>query len=349
MLFFGRKMRLIDHARAGRTGKLPESLVQALASVMNGSEGGPLQGLATDEVGVFRLSDELTLVQDVSFLAPAVNVPFMVGQIGAADALGRLYALGATPRTGLHLIGYPDDVDGFAAWLGEIARGGAERLQAAGAVTAGCHTVRDAELKFGFVVTGLIHPLKLITCAGARPGDKLVLTKSLGTGVTLAAHKVDACEDDLFQAASSSMIQLNDIARDAMLESGAHAASAIQGQGLAGHALKMANSSKVSIVLEVSQLPLLPGVEKLARKPYLTRAAAANASDVTGALRKEGKPDTVRLEFLYDPQFSGGLLISVAAADAEILLEKCRERGAQPATIIGEVVERQDVALIVHQ
>ena len=144
------------------------------------------------------------------------------------------------------------------------------------------------------------------------------------------------------------MIQLNDVGRDAMLESGAHAATAIQAQGLAGHALKMADSSKVTIVLELSLLPLFPGVEKLARKPYLTRAAAANASDVTRALRKEGKPDPGRLEFLYDPQVSGGLLISVAAADAEILLEKCRARGAQTATIIGEVVDRQDVALILH-
>jgi selenide,water dikinase len=197
--------------------------------------------------------------------------------------------------------------------LGEILRGGAERCQASGTVIVGGHTVRDAEIKFGLAVTGVIHPQKIITNALARPGDKLVLTKALGTGFITTAHRSGACPEEVFQAAAAGMIQLNDIGRDAMLAAGAHSATDITGFGLAGHAMEMAEGSKVTLVMNLSALPIIPGAAPLARRPYITRASATNASYVADKLHIEEKLDSNRLEFFYDPQTSGGLLISVSA------------------------------------
>src|SRR5262249_25169190 len=155
-----------------------------------------------------------------------------------SNALSDIYAMGGTPKTALNLVGYPDDKLSLD-WLGEILRGGGERCQASGTVIVGGHTVRDAEIKFGLAATGIIHPQKILTNAGARPGDKLVLTKALGTGFVTTARKANACPEDLFAVACASMVQLNDIGRDAMLEVGANAATDITGFGLAGHAFEM--------------------------------------------------------------------------------------------------------------
>jgi selenide,water dikinase len=274
-----------------------------------------------------------------------VDDPFIYGQIAAANALSDVYAMGGTPRTALNLVGYPDDKESLD-WLGEILKGGAERCQASGTVIVGGHTVRDAEIKFGLAVTGIVHPQHIITNATARPGDKLVLTKALGTGFITTAHRSGACPEEVFQTACASMIQLNDIGRDAMLQAGAHAATDITGFGLAGHALEMAEGSKVTLVMKLSALPILPGAQPLARRPYLTRASATNASYVATQLRIDEKLESTRLEFFYDPQTSGGLLISVPADKAEGLVTDVKNRGASAACIIGEVIEREQQALI---
>ncbi len=251
---------------------------------------------------MYRLTDDLAIVQTIDFFPPVVDDPFIYGQIAAANALSDVYAMGAAPRTALNLVGYPDDKESLD-WLGEILRGGAERCQASGTVIVGGHTVRDAEIKFGLAVTGVIHPQHIITNATARPGDKLVLTKALGTGFITTAHRSGACPEEVFQTACASMIQLNDIGRDA-------------------------------------------GAQPLARRPYLTRASATNASYVADQLRIEEKPESNRLEFFYDPQTSGGLLISVPADKAEDLVTDAKNRGASAACIIGEVIERDQHALI---
>ncbi len=299
---------------------------------------------------MYRLTDEIALVQTIDFFPPVVNDPFIYGQIAAANALSDIYAMGGRPLTGLNLVGYPDDKDPELTWLGKIIEGGHERFQAAGAVIVGGHTVRDAEIKFGYAVTGTIHPQKILTNAAAKPGDKLVLTKALGTGFVTTAHKADACPEELFRVACASMVQLNDIGRDAMLEVGAHAATDVTGFGLAGHAFEMAQGSKATLIFELSRLPLLPGADALARRPYLTRASATNASYVADGLRKEGKIDPVRLQFFYDAQTSGGMLISVPGEQAEALVEAARGRGAKAACIVGEVVERVEptVALLLR-
>ncbi len=303
-----------------------------------------------DDAGVYRLSDDVALVQTIDFFPPVVNDPFIYGQIAAANSLSDVYAMGGKPLTALNLVGYPDDKDPELTWLGEIFRGGAERCQAAGCVIVGGHTVRDAEIKFGYAVTGLVHPKDVLTNAAAKPGDKLVLTKALGTGFVTTAHKANNCPEELFLIACDSMIQLNDIGRDAILEvGGAHSATDITGFGLAGHAFEMAQGSKATIVLYLSKLPIFPGAENIARKPYVTRASATNAAYVAASLRKEGKLDATRLEFFYDAQTSGGLLISVEADKADALVASAKTKGAAAACIVGEVTERQDAAIVLRE
>jgi selenide,water dikinase len=301
-----------------------------------------------DDAGVYKLTEEIALVQTIDFFPPVVNDPYIYGQIAAANSLSDVYAMGGVPKTAMNLVGYPDDKLDLD-WLGRIIEGGAERCRTAGAVIVGGHTVRDAEIKFGYAVTGIIHPQRVLTNASARPGDKLVLTKALGTGFVTTAHRADACPEDVFRAAVAGMVQLNDIGRDAMLEVGAHSATDVTGFGLAGHAFEMAQGSGCTLVFELSRLPLIPGVEKLVHKPFFTRASATNAAYVAAGLRVEGKPDPVRLELFYDAQTSGGLLISVAADRAEALVEAARKRGAA-ACVVGEVSERQgDTRLVVRE
>lgn len=302
-----------------------------------------------DDAGVYRLTDEIALVQTLDFFPPVVNDAYTYGRIAAANALSDVYAMGGVPRTGLNLVGYPDDQDPELRWLGDIIRGGAERFEAAGAVIIGGHTVRDGEIKFGYAVTGTIHPRRIYTNASARPGDRLVLTKALGTGFITTAHKADACPEELFATACASMVQLNDIGRDVMIEAGAHAATDVTGFGLAGHSYEMAEGSKTTIAIDVARLPIFPGAEAFARKPYRTRASNSNAAYVAAGLRVEGQVDPVRAEFFYDPQTSGGMLISVPAENADRLVANAKARGAPATCIIGEVLERQDVALILRQ
>jgi selenide,water dikinase len=300
-----------------------------------------------DDAGVYRLTDEIAIVQTIDFFPPVVNDPYLYGQIAAANSVSDVYAMGATPCTALNLVGYPDDKESLD-WLGEICRGGEERIHAAGAVVLGGHTVRDAEIKFGYAVTGTVHPQRILTNAAARPGDVLVLTKPLGTGFITTANRAGNCPEDVLKAAVASMIQLNDIGKDAMLAAGAHAATDITGFGLAGHAYGMAKGSGTTIVLELSRLPILPGAEKLAHRPYLTRASATNAAYVAQDLKVEGKPDPVRMEIFYDAQTSGGLLISVPGDQAQALVADLHGRGIRAASIVGEVQPRGEKALVVR-
>jgi selenide,water dikinase len=302
-----------------------------------------------DDAGVYRLTDEIALVQTLDFFPPVVDDPFVYGQIAAANALSDVYAMGGTPKTALNLVGYPDEKGPGMDWLGQIMAGGAERCAAAGCCVVGGHTVRDAEIKFGLSVTGIVHPQKVLTNAAARPGDKLVLTKPLGTGFVTTAHKARDCPEALYKAACDSMVQLNDGGQQAMAEVGVHSATDVTGFGLAGHALEMALGSGNTIVLELGRLPLLPGVEKLAvQHRFRTRASKTNAEYVAPHLRVEGKPDPVRLEVFHDAQTSGGLLVSVPAERAEALVQSARKHGATVACVVGEVLERGEAALVVR-
>lgn len=298
-----------------------------------------------DDAGVYQLTDDLAIVQTIDFFPPVVDDPYVYGQIAAANALSDIYAMGAEPRTVLNLVGYPDNELGEYDWLARILAGGAERCTAAGAVILGGHSVRDKEIKFGLSVTGVVHPKKVLTNAGAKPGDKLVLTKGLGTGFVTTANKKGVCPPDTLKAACDSMVQLNAIGRDAAFAAGGvHAITDITGFGFCGHGYEMADGSGVTLVIDVNALPLLPGADRLTT--YRTRASKTNREYVAKFVRLEGPVDPIRAEFLWDAQTSGGLLISVEPGKADALVEEARKRGATRTAVIGEVTEKREVALV---
>jgi selenide,water dikinase len=299
------------------------------------------------DAGVYAIRDDLLIVQSLDFFPPLVDDPFRFGQIAAANSISDVYAMGARPVTALNIVGFPDDKLDLST-LTEILRGGAERVQAADAVVAGGHSVRDHEIKYGMSVTGVVERDKLITNREAQPGDLLVLTKALGTGFVTTAAKAGRCPPDVLEAAAESMAQLNRVASEAAQQAGVRAATDITGFGLAGHALEMALASEVAVHIELSRLPLLPGARELARKGNKTRASATNRGFAQPHLECTGRLDAELLEFAFDAQTSGGLLISVAPEKAEQLATQVRSDGAEAACVIGRVEQRQDAALVIH-
>ena len=217
-----------------------------------------------------------------------------------------------------------------------------------GAVVVGGHTVRDVEIKYGMSVTGVVAPDELLTNQRARPGDVLVLTKALGTGFVTTAFKAGHCPQQVMAVAIDSMRQLNAIGRNAALHLRASAATDITGFGLAGHAGEMAQASQVTVVLETACFPTLPGAEELARRGNKTRASATNRRFSEPNLRIEGQPDGILLEFAFDAQTSGGMLISVDESRGEDLVRRVRQDGGEAACIVGQVLPQQDVALIIR-
>jgi selenide, water dikinase len=293
---------------------------------------------------VYRIAPDLALVQTLDFFPPVVDDPFVYGQIAAANSLSDIYAMGGKPLTAMNLVCYPDDKLSMD-WLGRILAGGAERCQAAGCTIVGGHTVRDNEIKFGLSVTGTVHPDQVLTNANAKPGDVLVLTKPLGTGFVTTAAKNRSCPESLVKTACESMVQLNAVGVGPMRECGAHAATDVTGFGLAGHTFEMAEGSHTTIVLDLKTLPLFPGIDAIDVTKFRTRASKTNREYTAADTHFDGTPDPWRLEFFYDAQTSGGLLISLPADRADELVGKLKASGALVAVVIGEVVSRRDTAL----
>lgn len=296
------------------------------------------------DAGVYRLRDDLFIVQSLDFFPPLVDDPFCFGQIAAANSLSDIFAMGAQPKTALNIVGFPDDRLDLKI-LATILRGGADRVAAAGAVISGGHTVRDTEIKYGLSATGIVHPDQLLTNQKAQPGDRLVLTKALGTGFVTTAFKAQKCPADVIASASQSMAMLNAAASAAAQAVNAHAATDITGFGLAGHASEMAQASHVTVALQVSDLPLLAGAKALAQRGYKTRASATNRAFVEPITQIEGAPDPLLLEFVFDAQTSGGLLISVSPDRANELVNRAQEGGAVASCIVGEVLPYEERCL----
>ncbi len=277
-----------------------------------------------DDAGVYRLSDELALVQTVDFFSPIVDDPRSFGQIAAANALSDIYAMGGRPLTALSIVGFPENEN----WelLEDILAGGQEKLQEAGCTLAGGHSVKDDEIKFGYAITGLIDPRRILPNSGAQPGDALLLTKPLGTGVISTALKRGACRKEHAAAAVASMSRLNRRACELMLEYHPHSATDITGFGLAGHAREMALASAVTLRLACSQLPLLPGALDYALQ-YQPQGLKNNQAFAECAVAYDAElPPEIRA-LLYDPQTSGGLLIALPEAESGALLEKMLAEG----------------------
>lgn len=296
-----------------------------------------------DDAGVFRLRPDLAIVQTVDFFPPLVDDPFTFGQIAAANALSDVYAMGAVPLTALNIVGFPDKTLP-SELLSEILRGGSERLAAAGAVLVGGHSVRDAEIKYGLAVTGTVHPDRVITNATARPGDRLVLTKPLGSGVLTSAAKSGKLPEAELAEAVETMVALNEPGERAMTEVGVSAATDVTGFGLVGHAFEMAEASGVTLVIDALAVPLLQRTLEFAAAGIVTRAHKGTLNHL-GERLNTGGHDSALVNVLCDAQTSGGLLISVPEARVEALVGALQKYGALRWATIGEVAERDNWAI----
>lgn len=286
-----------------------------------------------DDAGVFRLDERTALVQTVDFFTPVVDDPRAFGAIAAANALSDVYAMGGRPLTALSIAAFPEA--GFPdEWAAEIVRGGAEKLAEAGCVLLGGHSVRDPEIKFGYAVTGLVDPDRLLTNAGGREGQELVLTKPLGTGVVATALKAGQAPDDAVAAATLQMAALNRRASEAALAHGVTGVTDITGFGLLGHAAAIARESRLTLEIEASALPVLPGALELAPR-FQAGGLKANRREFEPRVDYRGAPGEALLALLYDPQTSGGLLLLVPAAEvngllAELPTARCVGRALSP-------------------
>ncbi len=296
-----------------------------------------------DDAGIYRLDGSTALVQTLDFFPPLVDDPFHFGRIAAANSLSDVYAMGGRPVTAMNIVGFPDK-DLPVEVLHEILRGGAERVAAAGAVIVGGHTVRDAEVKYGLSVTGVVHPDRVVTNAGAKPGDVLVLTKPIGTGVLTMAAKQDAISQDDLTEAIAVMTELNASACAAMIEVGVHAATDITGFGLVGHAYEIAAASGVTIEIEASKVPLLHDTLRLANEGYITRAYRTNWEHLREHVQVDGVAETL-VKVLVDAQTSGGLLIAVGEERAEKLASRLTSVLGHEVAMIGRVVTTNQHAI----
>ena len=288
----------------------------------------------SDDAGVFRLRPDLAIVNTVDFFTPIVDDPYVFGQIAAANALSDVYAMGGDPIVALNIVGFPKGTLEIEV-LGEILKGGAERVRAAGAVVIGGHSIIDKELKFGMAVTGTIHPDRVLRNVGVREGDALVLTKRLGTGIITTALKQRKAPAASVRAAIASMVSLNKTASAVMRRFQVHACSDVTGFGLLGHAYEMASGSGVTIVLQSAKLPLLPGAARLAAGGYLTGGCKRNQSYLEGKVAIGRGVAQGLADIAFDPQTSGGLLIALPAKDAPRLVKALRAAGVAAATRVG--------------
>lgn len=291
----------------------------------------------SDDAGVYRLNDTTALIQTVDFFTPIVDDPFTFGQIAAANALSDIYAMGGKPMTAMNIVCFPKK-DLPITVLESILQGGVERIKAAGAVLIGGHSIEDKEIKYGLSVTGIISPNDIKTNANAKPGDVLILTKPLGTGVIATAIKKGGASESDIREVCGSMIQLNDKGAELMLRFGANAATDITGFGLMGHAFEMATASKVDLIIQSGRLPFFTNAKQLAgHEEYLTKGNRLNRQLTKDNTIYNKKLDEAYDRLLYDAQTSGGLLISVNEKQADNLLAELKKAGYFSASNIGRV------------
>ncbi len=300
-----------------------------------------------DDSGVVRVTDDRALVLTVDFFPAVVDDPYIFGQVAAANALSDVYAMGGRPITALNIVGFPDR-DLPMDVLGELLRGGADKVNEAEAVIVGGHTIRAHELTYGLSVVGLVHPKEILRMSGAENGDVLILTKPIGTGIYSTALKNGALSPRREKLFYRTMATLNHNAALGLHKLGANACTDITGFGLLGHALEMAAASDVSFVIDAGKIPLLPGVEKLAADGYLTGGGMSNHEFVRDELEIEGKLSPALLMLLCDPQTSGGLLVSIPRRRAARYLATLEKRGVKGAAVIGEVEARTDTRLVLR-
>ncbi|MFB9329647.1 selenide, water dikinase SelD [Paenibacillus aurantiacus] len=328
----------------------PADLMQVIRSLPPATPNPDLLvGLDTsDDAGVYRLNDELALVQTVDFFTPIVDDPYSFGQIAAANAISDIYAMGGKPLTVLNIVAFPiSTLD--KAILADILRGAGDKVREAGATLVGGHSIEDKEPKFGMAVTGLIHPKQVKTNAGAKPGDKLILTKPIGVGILTTSIKKDRLTPEEVARVTGVMAALNKTAAEVMNEYDVHACTDVTGFGLLGHASEMAKGSGVGLRIAQARVPLLPRVRELAEQGFVPGGTKNNFSHVEGAVTFPEGMDQIDRYILCDAVTSGGLLIAVSADQADRMLEQLIQRGVE-ASLIGEVLDEHPgiIEVVVH-
>ena len=299
-----------------------------------------------DDSGVVRISDDTALILSLDFFPAVVDDPYMFGVIAAANALSDIYAMGGKPLAAMNIVCFPDDSLEMDV-LADVLRGGADKVNEAGAVVVGGHTISDREIKYGLSVTGTIHPDKIVRLNGARPGDMLVLTKMLGSGIYSTALKKGALTSEEEKMIYDVMAGLNRVASEEMAAFGANACTDVTGFGLLGHLFEMMEESGTTAVIDCNDLPLMHRLLEFSRRGFLTGGGMANRGFVLEDVEVEGKLTPEFEMILFDPQTSGGLLVSIPGEKASGYLEALRKRGVKDAAIIGEVVEKQAKSIII--
>ena len=291
----------------------------------------------SDDASVYKVSDDLALVQTVDFFPPIADGPYLFGQIAPTNAFSDVYAMGGEPKLCLNIMAIPESMPKEA--VHQLLRGGYDKVYEAGALITGGHSILDEEPKYGLAVTGFVHPDKILTNSGARPGDVLLLTKPLGIGVLTTAAKADMASPAAVALAQQLMTTLNKSARDAMVQYRVHACTDVTGFGLLGHACEMAQGSGVELELRVEDIDLIPEAVELARMGILPAGMYRNRAFAEGEV-DAGVTELCKQDLLYDPQTAGGLLMAVDPADADALLAELR-RCVPSAQRIGVVQEYQ--------
>ena len=285
----------------------------------------------SDDAAVYRVSDDIAMVQTVDFFPPVVDDPYTFGQIAAANALSDVYAMGGVPKLAMNLLAFPSCLPLEA--VGEILAGGASKVAEAGAVIAGGHSIEDPEPKYGLCVTGLVHPDRVLTNSGAKEGDILVLTKPLGTGILTTAAKAELLEERDYREMVAVMTALNRAAAEAAVPLRPNACTDITGFGLMGHAKELAEGSGLTVELWPSRVPILPKALELARDGIIPAGAYRNLDFAGPEVETAGEFPQEVLDCLYDPQTAGGLLVSIPEDRAEELLRRLADSGVSAAAV----------------
>ena len=294
----------------------------------------------SDDAGVFELTPDIALVQTVDYFPPIVDDPYIYGQIAASNSLSDVYAMGGVPKTALSIVGFPTAGVEFNI-LGDIMRGGIDKLNEAGVALLGGHSVRDDEIKFGYAVTGIVEKKNIKQNSGARPGNRIILTKPLGTGLITTALKRGKASSEHVQAAVNVMLELNRRAAEICLQFRVDAMTDITGFGLIGHASEVAKASHISIRIDHRKIPVLPGALEYSRAGFCAGGLTSNRDFFA---KTSHVPDSVPADIqniLFDPQTSGGLLVFSHPDDADKLLASLRASGI-PAVEIGEAIPQAD-------
>jgi selenide,water dikinase len=326
---------------AGCASKIaPADLARVLARLPAVTDPRVLVGARTaDDAGVFQVSPDLCLVQTVDVFAPCVDDPYEFGRIAACNSLSDVYAMGGTPLTALSIVGYP--IHSLAdEWMFRMLKGGMDALAEAEVALVGGHSINDEEIKFGFAITGVVDPREMVTNADARPGDALILTKPLGTGIICFAAQIGHASDDSIRAAAESMMTLNRAASEVMRRVGARACTDVTGFGLLGHLYHIVRESGVTAEVWWDAAPTFPGVRELAEQGMVSGAAERNREFVAEVVQvAEGTPDYA-LDILYDAQTSGGLLMAVPGNVAERAVAELRAAGCPDAVVMGQIIDK---------